>query len=309
MSEVNAEVKQPISALKIVKIVANVIFYLLILFILLVSIANIRAGSKADSMPNIFGRGYLNVASDSMSGTQKDSFNKGDMVVVTNLTDNDSRQKAANKLKVGDIVTFYDSSLNLNGKKLNTHRVVYVCDFEDDGKVDWIFTMGDKYAERFMLYDNKYSQDAFAKQYGEGIKNKDANVVASVNDLIEGGNLQQFDASCLRGTYVKTLGGVGNFANTIQKWGLLIVVLPLCIFLGFEIFFFVRNLLAYRKAKYVDLHGDEIEAERLAEKERLKAELRKELLEEMNNEKEFKNQINNDNTIDAQNDSNKINED
>lgn len=302
MSEEKIEDKQSISAGKIAKIVLNVVFYLIILFVLLVSIANIRAGSNADGMANIFGRGYLTVASDSMSGTQSNSFNKGDMVVVDVVSEK-KRQSVANSLSVGDVVTFYDTSLTTT-KKLNTHRVVYVCDYEDDGVVDAIFTMGDKYAESYVSYNGAYSQDVFANLYGDGIKNKDATAIAKVNSMIDAGNLQSFSADYLRGTYNHKLSGFGTVASTISQWGLLIVVLPLCIFLGFEIFFFVKNVLAYKKAKYEETHADEIEAEKNAEKERLKAELRKELLEEMNNEKEFKNQTNEDNnTSDAQNDS------
>lgn len=302
MSEELTMEKQPISAKKIIKICANVVFYLIIFFILLVSIANIRAGSKDDGMANIFGRGYLTVASNSMEGTQKDSFKKGDMIVVTGLTNDKARQEAANKLKLGDIVTFYDSTISAtNGKKLNTHRVVFLLDSDNDGNVDQIFTMGDKQAE---LNFTDYNSNSFAEKYGESLRNKDASNAREINSWIENNWLQTFTSKELRGTYVKSIGGLGNAANTVQQWGLLIVVLPLCVFLAVEIYFFVKNLRAYRQARYADLHGDEIEAAKLAEKERLKAELRKELLEEMNNEKEFKDQKNNlENTSDAQDDS------
>ena len=65
-----------------VKIALNVVFYILILLVLLFSISNIRAKNKNDQIPNIFGKGYLNVLSDSMTGDNKDSFNTGDMIIV-----------------------------------------------------------------------------------------------------------------------------------------------------------------------------------------------------------------------------------
>ncbi|HBP25959.1 MAG TPA: hypothetical protein DD618_03305, partial [Acholeplasmatales bacterium] len=62
---------------KIVKIVLNVLFYSFIAVLLLFSIANMRIKTNAD-IPNIFGRGFLAVISDSMEGDQDDSFNQGD---------------------------------------------------------------------------------------------------------------------------------------------------------------------------------------------------------------------------------------
>ncbi len=270
----------------IMKIVLNVLFYILIIFILFASIANIRAGKKADGYPNIFGNGYLTVASDSMDGSYSNSFKTGDMVVVSTVTDS-NRQKKANKIHIGDIVTFYDANLPTT-KKLNTHRVVYVL-YDDNNNVTTLYTMGDKYATNTMGYKD---YNDFANQYGVVFTDGDKAPVEKrtyiFNETASGTNLQEVHPEELRGIYKSTIKNGGNVQNTVSKWGLLIVVLPMVIFLGVEIYFFIKNLKAYKTAKYEEVHKDEIEANKNAERERMKEALRKELLEEMNNEKAFK---------------------
>jgi len=276
---------------KITKIVLNVIFYILIFFILLVSIANIRAGKSADGFPNIFGKGYLSVATDSMEGEHSNSFKSGDMVVVNKIGDN--KQEVANNLKIGDIVTFYDT-VNLKGKnkQLNTHRVVYLWDANNDGNIDTIYTMGDKEAKNQGLD----TYEAFSIKFKDAFDGKSETNEAkkNMNSLLDSGKVQSFTPDYIRGTYSSTIGNGGSFSDTISKWGLLIVVLPLVIFLVVEIIFFVRNLLAYKNARYADLHKDEIENQKKLEREKMKEQLRKELLEEMNNEMEFKSQKDNE---------------
>ncbi|HEY8395985.1 MAG TPA: signal peptidase I [Bacilli bacterium] len=107
-------------------IIANVIFYALILLLLLFAIANIKAKS-VDDIPNIFGMGFLSVQSDSMNGDYEDSFKKGDLIFVNILSD-----KEKENLKVGDIITYYDMEL----KSFNTHRIVEV-------QGDFYITQGD----------------------------------------------------------------------------------------------------------------------------------------------------------------------
>lgn len=281
------QVSRQNKGLFITKIVLNVVFYILLFIIFLASIANIRAGKSVDGFPNIFGKGYLAVSSDSMEGNYSNSFKLGDMVVVNKI--DDKKQEVANKLKVGDIITFYDK-INLKGKnkQLNTHRVVYLWDVDKDGNVDTICTMGDKFAalQGFDTYES-FSlrfEDAF-----DG-KNETNPSKATVNNWVESGDLQNVSVDDIRGVYSRTIRNGGSFSETISKWGLIIVVLPLVIFLVVEVIFFVKNVMAYRKAKYNDAHKDEIENKRKQEREKLKEQLRRELLEEMNNEKEFSDQ-------------------
>ena len=272
--------------LKGVRIGLNVVFYLLILLIFLVSIANIRAGKKVDGFPNIFGRGYLIVESDSMNGNYKDSFKSGDMVVVNQIGEND-RKAQFEKLQVGQIITFYDKT-NLAGKnkQLNTHRVVYLYDNNNDGKTDIVLTMGD-YEAKARGYDyaneeksyKKYFENLQAQEKAELLENVRYDSQASKN-----AGIQAVYAEDLRGTYRKTLGGVGSFMATMNKYGIFIIVIPLVIFLAVEVFFFVKNLKEYKKAKYEEEHHDEIQAEKEEEINKLKEQIRREVLAEMEKE-------------------------
>ena len=115
---------------KISKITLNILFYTVIVLLVLFSIANIKI-KREDNIANVFGLGFLSVQSDSMAGSQKDNFNKGDIIFVSML--NDSNR---NNLNVGDIVTFYDVSI----RQFNTHRIIEI--FEIDNEV-YLTTKGD----------------------------------------------------------------------------------------------------------------------------------------------------------------------
>ena len=276
-------VKQ-IDVLKILKIVGSVIFYLIIFFIFLVSIANIRAGKKEDAMPNIFGRGYLTVASNSMEGSQSDSFNQNDMIVVKNLSTDKSRESASKNLKVGDIITFYDKSLQTN-KKLNSHRIVLI-NKDSSGNVTTIYTMGDRYAEgtmKSLYYKGEYSITKFEETFGDLTNSYNTQMI---DQFLSGGNLQEISVSDLRGVYIKTVSGGGKVEGFIKQYGNVVILLPLFLFLAFEIYMFSRNVIAYKKAKYEDTHADEIQAQKDEERRKLKEELMKELLEEQKKNEE-----------------------
>ena len=276
--------KKESKGLVITKVIVNVLFYIILIFIFICSIANIRSGSKVDEMPNVFGRGYLTVLTDSMTGDYDNSFNSGDMVVVNVI--NKNKQEVANKLELGDIITFYDS-VNLAGQKkqLNSHRVVMIKDTDKDGNIDTIVTMGDKAAKQ----RGYTSTTAFNEKFGDVYESTSTQEVKQEYFNLEGnGTIQILDVDDIRGTYVKTIKNGGNISNTISQWGLLIVVLPLVIFLLVQVFFFIKNLKDYKSAKYEETHKDEIEAKKQAEKDQLKEELRAQLLAEMKAEEENK---------------------
>ncbi len=115
---------------KTLKISINTFFYLVIIFMMIFSLANIKVKTEND-IPNIFGTGFLAVASESMKGDQADSFDRGDMIFVKML-DSQSRQQ----LDVGDIITYYDRSI----RALNTHRIIEI--MEQDGQT-LLVTQGD----------------------------------------------------------------------------------------------------------------------------------------------------------------------
>lgn len=261
-----------------VKIALNVVFYILILLVLLFSISNIRAKNKNDQIPNIFGKGYLNVLSDSMTGDNKDSFNTGDMIIVKI-----ANKKNISKLEVGNIVTFYDYRLASNkgaGSALDTHRIVYIDKTNNDSYV--YYTVGDKIAKQLNFDASKLNAD---------------NYLTILNSL-GSNNYQAFGSTEIRGIYSGKWSGFGKTIQTINNHFIAIIIVPVAILLVFEIGVLVLNIMRAREEK-LKLEMEETSQE-LAnqetisadEKEKLKAELRAELLKEMlkesDNEEESK---------------------
>lgn len=261
-----------------VKIALNVVFYLLILLVLLFSISNIRAKNKNDQIPNIFGKGYLNVLSDSMTGDNEGSFNTGDMIIVKI-----ANKKNISKLEVGNIVTFYDYRLASNkgaGSALDTHRIVYIDKTNNDSYV--YYTVGDKIAKQLNFDASKLNAD---------------NYLTILNSL-GSNNYQAFGSTEIRGIYSGKWSGFGKTIQAINNHFIAIIIVPVAILLVFEIGVLVLNIMRAREEK-LKLEMKETSQE-LAnqetisadEKEKLKAELRAELLKEMlkesNNEEESK---------------------
>lgn len=261
-----------------VKIALNVIFYLLILLVLLFSISNIRAKNKNDQIPNIFGKGYLNVLSDSMTGDNEDSFNTGDMIIVKI-----ANKKNISKLEVGNIVTFYDYRLASNkgaGSALDTHRIVYIDKTNNDSYV--YYTVGDKIAKQLNFDASKLNAD---------------NYLTILNSL-GSNNYQAFGSTEIRGIYSGKWSGFGKTIQAINNHFIAIIIVPVAILLVFEIGVLVLNIMRAREEK-LKLEMKETsqglanqETISADEKEKLKAELRAELLKEMlkesNNEEESK---------------------
>ena len=261
-----------------VKIALNVVFYILILLVLLFSISNIRAKNKNDQIPNIFGKGYLNVLSDSMTGDNEDSFNTGDMIIVKI-----ANKKNISKLEVGNIVTFYDYRLASNkgaGSALDTHRIVYIDKTNNDSYV--YYTVGDKIAKQLNFDASKLNAD---------------NYLTILNSL-GSNNYQAFGSTEIRGIYSGKWSGFGKTIQAINNHFIAIIIVPVAILLVFEIGVLVLNIMRAREEK-LKLEMKETSQE-LAnqetisadEKEKLKAELRAELLKEMlkesDNEEESK---------------------
>ena len=192
-----------------VKIALNVIFYLLILLVLLFSISNIRAKNKNDQIPNIFGKGYLNVLSDSMTGDNEDSFNTGDMIIVKI-----ANKKNISKLEVGNIVTFYDYRLASNkgaGSALDTHRIVYIDKTNNDSYV--YYTVGDKIAKQLNFDASKLNAD---------------NYLTILNSL-GSNNYQAFGSTEIRGIYSGKWSGFGKTIQAINNHFIAIIIVPVAI--------------------------------------------------------------------------------
>lgn len=241
------------------KIAGNVVFYAVILGLLIFSIMNIRSGK--DSFPNIFGKGFLAVVSDSMERQPESStfknpeewknykiqgINKGDLIHADVFNGN------INSLKVGDVITYYDSSL----KGLNSHRIVYI---SVEGQ--YVITQGDK-AAQFTPYDK-------------------TNPTSNENAILEmQGRIEHVALAQIRGVATGVQGGAGNVLLNIQQNWLFYFVIPVGIILLVEIFFVFKNILDLKNEKNkqnIQEDKEAMKAELELEREKMRAEILAEL--------------------------------
>ncbi len=230
---------------KVVKIVLNVLFYSLIVVLLLFSIANMRVRTEAD-IPSIFGMGFLTVQSNSMDGNKEDSFQKDDLLIV-----NIANEKDLSALKVGDIVTFWDTDL----RALNTHRIV-----EIDG--DFVFTQGDR-----VVIDHP------DKVYDPDILVNDENYyeLMSKDEVLA--------------VHKSTWNNAGKTLSFLQSpvGFAVFIVLPTFLVLVYEGILLARNILTINRSKMEAKHQEEMKKVQ-EELENEKAALRAKILEEMKQE-------------------------
>lgn len=242
-------------ALYITNIVVNSIFYAFIFVLLLFSISQI-AGSKNGKVKNVFGLGYEVVASNSMSPT----FDTGDLIWVnTNFK--------TSKLKIGDIVTFWDKvsenpTSNTEGF-LNTHRIVDFV-YATDGSISAYVLQGDIYkgtADDYnSLTDAEKSLAIYTYQYTSG----PIQIVQSSSDI--------------KAVYIGHWDGAGNFVNWLSnpKKGFVLVIIFTGLFLVFEMFMVIKNVMEIRTAKLQEANEAEKEEMKKSldeEREKMKAEL------------------------------------
>ncbi len=148
-------------AIRIAKYALNSLFYLIIVLLLIFSLANIQV-KKENDIANVFGRGFLSVQSESMSGTLVDSFEEGDIVFVKMLND-----QSREELAVGDIVTYFDLTI----RAFNTHRIIDIYVSDD---ITYFITQGDntpgqdqpiRSTEALALYQSKLGGAGAALDY------------------------------------------------------------------------------------------------------------------------------------------------
>ena len=111
---------------KVLRIGANVIAWIVLIFALLVTIIVFSSG-RNNGVANLFGYIPMTVESDSM----KPTFSRNDLIICKEIDD-------LNSLKEGDVITFWTV---IDGRRVkNTHRIVSVND--GDGARSFI-TRGD----------------------------------------------------------------------------------------------------------------------------------------------------------------------
>lgn len=238
------------TTIKVLKIVGNVFFYSVIMFLLIFSIANIKVKKESD-IPNVFGTGFLAVVENSMEGNRPDSINKGDLIFVKMLN-----EKGISKLKVDDIVTFFDWNI----MALNTHRIKEIV-IEND-EIVRVITQGDK--------------AALSAEYivGENNSGKQYEIV-----LLD-------DLKALQTSKWKNIGDTLVFVQSPLGFGLCII-LPIVLLVVYQAVILVRTILQINRTKLEEKHALDKE-DTLKQLESEKEKMRAELLEEIKKEQENK---------------------
>ncbi len=219
---------------KIVSIVLNVLFYFFLALLFIWSIANIKGAKSADGddrIPNVFGYGYSQVLTGSMSP----EFEQGEIIISKIANKN-----RIEKLQVGDIITFRDIYLsrtladlgvkNSTNLTLNTHRIVAI---EIDADGDKVY----------------YCQGDYLKgtgNYWDASKSIEDNYAALSNYV------QKVTADDIKAMYVKNMGNGLTKVISFLKTGVgftLLIVLPTSILLVFEAVVLVINIIKLNKEK------------------------------------------------------------
>ncbi|MDR0752361.1 MAG: hypothetical protein LBF12_07275 [Christensenellaceae bacterium] len=227
--------------LKIVNICTNIILGFVLIIVLLFAVMAI---SKQQLEYNkLFGYTFLSVASDSMVGTNEDSFDKGDLIIGRVIEGN---EEELDKLKVGDVITFFtllDDASGGKSKQPNTHRIMEINPGSREGERNFI-TKG----------DNAPFQD-----YGS------------------------VDESAIIAVYTGKVKGMGAIVSTLQdsEGFLYFILIPSAIAVIYCLYLFIANLIGFMKvrtemqfAEKAKLNSTDIDP---SEKERIKQELLKEM--------------------------------
>ena len=275
LMNVEPEMKEPKSAkqitLLVLKIVGNVLFYSVIVVLFIFSLMNINAGQK-NGIPNIFGNGYLRVLSNSMDadinklpeeyksykikqfktaeieeveGKTKYTY-KGDVVTVSMIG-----KSGFAKLKVGDVVTYWDSTFKFDdGKTADgafvTHRIIYT--HIENNKTTKIYVVGDKLvAERADVRETienlrKYSDIFYSSESSDEEKQEAA---SKIFDYENEDYITMFSIDTYKNVKAKVTGvnyKAGYTIIWIQQYWLIIFVIPLAIIMAVEIALVVRNI-------------------------------------------------------------------
>ena len=262
-----AEVKEEKKWMKVLKIVANVIFYGLIVLLLIFSITNLTRKDKYE-VASIFGKGYCTVETSSMDGNKEDSFSIDDLIYVKKVTDKNREKRLAN-IKEGDIVTFKYYLESKSQYILNTHRIVNIV-YDSENKIDSVITQGDKNADVYGAYDKTTDN----RSHCEVI------FPTEVRAIYTG--------------QTKGLGKAMKFLQTSNGF-MLCVVIPMALIFVVMLLFLVLNILNIKKAKSEEQHAAELEelkakqeAMLAEEKERIRAELLAEQAAEKEKQEEQK---------------------
>lgn len=215
---------------KALNIALTVLLSILMVLVLIFTIYAFNS-KKNGGIPNIFGKSYLVVRTNSMNTKNEEynfkGFGRGDIIVIERYTWVEASTK---KFEKGDIITFKFIDEN-NNLKYNTHRIVEV---HDEGNEKYYITQGDVAAKKGLPID------------------------------VEGGTAEKVYFIDVVGSYKKTVRNVGYiflFLESVVGF-LIVIVLPLIALFILEIFNFRKAYIEYKQEKSsVSMSPEDIQKE------------------------------------------------
>ena len=252
---------------KVLGIVFNVLFYLIIAIVLIFAIITLTKKTAKD-LPHVFGKGYAIVQSDSMEPT----FSMSELIIVDILDDEEKQ-----KLQIGDVITFFDTNIN----HLNTHRVIGV-DYDGKGLITALRTKGDNASGEDTVHANIADVKAVWPEKVktctiDGVKytfsyNDKGELTGDILNVVKGSiesgstwlsGTIKFETTTYSSRHSKSLGSiVGFITNTDKPIGfILCIIVPTILFLVYAVIVFVKNLLVYKLSKVPATPAPEVTAD------------------------------------------------
>jgi signal peptidase len=221
---------------KVVSIVLNTLVWAFLVFAILVTITTFATKNTKDGVPEIFGKSIVSIQSDSMKSDNKESFKRGDLIIIEKITATEALE-----LKEGTIITYRAPiDINKDGETgdINTHRIVRVR--VDAGGIVWFTTKGDN-------PQMNPNEDNYELRFTDVIGVYNGNKLAGI-------------------------GGVLDFLRSSTGF-LLVIVLPMALFFLYEVYNLIKIIMAHKvkKARAEGISAEqEEEIKRLAVEEYLR---------------------------------------
>jgi signal peptidase len=223
-------------AKKVISIVLNALVWAFLVFAILVTITTFATKNTKDGVPEIFGKSIVSIQSDSMKSDNKESFKRGDLIIIEKITATEALE-----LKEGTIITYRAPiDINKDGETgdINTHRIVRAR--VDDGGIVWFTTKGDN--PQMNPHEDNYE--------------------LRFTDVI----------GVYNGNKIAGIGGVLDFLRSSTGF-LLVIVLPMALFFFYEVYNLIKIIMAHKvkKARAEGISAEqEEEIKRLAVEEYLR---------------------------------------
>jgi signal peptidase len=205
-------------------------------FAILVTITTFATKNTKDGVPEIFGKSIVSIQSDSMKSDNKESFKRGDLIIIEKITATEALE-----LMEGTIITYRAPiDINKDGETgdINTHRIVRVR--VDAGGIVWFTTKGDN-------PQTNPIEDNYELRFTDVIGVYNGNKLAGI-------------------------GGVLDFLRSSTGF-LLVIVLPMALFFFYEVYNLIKIIMAHKvkKARVEGISAEqEEEIKRLAVEEYLR---------------------------------------